>query len=838
VSSPWTIGVLAGSVLDEYQNTVLFGASDELREQGASVVLFAGGVLDSPDRTSAQRNSLYELIDRTRVDALIVLVSLGNDIGVAALGDYCARFAPLPVCTLSGTLPGTPSVLVDNARGMRWLVEHFVMTHACRRIAFIRGPVGSDEAERRFRIYRDVLEEQGIAFDPDLITVGDFNPPSGTEAVRVLCDERRVQFDALIAANDYMALAAIAALQERGFDVPGQIGVAGFDDIDEARFATPPLTTVRQPLHESGRQAGRIVSAMLRGHGHPARVVLDTLLVLRESCGCSLDRAVVTEASEEFSTVAYLPSFLESRKEDITRAVARAVSPEQARIPSDWAELLVGAFIADLRDATNVRFVAALAATLRRVVAAGGAIRAWHAVISTLGNEAMMTLGDPKSKVRADEVLHRARVLVGDIRERVQAQHRIQRERWIRTLHETSEALMTAFGETALVQAVAEQLPRLEIPACAIFVYAGTAETGITARARPLFLYDNGESVSLPSGDTSFPSVELAPRGWLSQRPRTIIAEPLAFAGEPLGFALFEVGPREGLVYEGLRELVSSAMKGARLVEQVVLEATARQRAERERIEKEMEIAARIQTAIVPKTIAVAGLDIAAAMIPATEVGGDYYDVVSFDGGCWIGVGDVAGHGLATGLVMLMIQSVVAGLVRREPRASPSDVFNVLNAVMYDNVHRRMGQDEYATLTLIRYDGGGHFVFAGAHEDIVVYRAKTRRCECIETRGPWVGAVANVARMIVESQVTLEPFDLMVLYTDGVTEAMDARGVQFGLERVTAIVETVAGEPVGLIRDHLMDAVRSWTVKQEDDLSVVVIRVLEAPESPDAGPGH
>jgi sigma-B regulation protein RsbU (phosphoserine phosphatase) len=819
-----TIGVLAGSVLDEYQNTVLFGASDELREQGASVILFAGGVLDSPDRTSAQRNSLYDLIDSKRIDALIVLVSLGNDVGGEALGEYCARFAPLPMCTLSGTLPGKPSVLVDNAGGMRRLVEHFVVTHGRRRVAFVRGPVGSDEAERRFRIYREVLEGEGIAFDPDLVTVGDFNPPAGAEAVRILCDERRVRFDALIAANDYMALAAAAALAQRGFDVPEQIGVAGFDDIDEARFATPPLTTVRQPLHESGRQAGRIVSAMLEGQGYPSRVVLDTVLVLRESCGCSLDRGVVSDTPEEFASVTWLPSYLESRRDEIVAALSGAVSAEHARIAPDWCEPLFNAFMADLRDGTNTRFVSLLGATVRRAVSAGGAIRPWHAVISALGGASMMTVGDPASKFRADEILHRARVLIGDIRERVQAQHRIRRERWIRTLHETSEALMTAFGENALVEAVAGQLPRLEIPACALSVYVGGEEEGVMSRARSLFLYDDGRRLGSSSDDASFPSIELAPLRWLNARPRTLVAEPLVFQGEPLGLVLLEVGPREGLVYEGLRELITAAMKGARLVDQVVLEATRRQRAERERLEKEMEIAANIQTAIVPKKIAVLGLDIAATMIPATEVGGDYYDVVSFDGGCWIGVGDVAGHGLPTGLVMLMIQSVVAGLVRRDPKASPSDVFNVLNAVMYDNVHRRMNQDEYATLTLIRYDGEGQFVFAGAHEDIVIYRSSTGQCECIETRGPWVGAFANVAKMLVETTVSLERSDLMVLYTDGVTEAMDPRGVQFSLERVCAIVQHVADEPVLSIRDHLIAAVRSWAVVQEDDMSVVVIR--------------
>ncbi len=818
-----TVGILAGSVLDEYQNTVLFGASDALREAGASVVLFAGGVLDSRDRSSAQRNAIYDLINPRSIDALVVLVSLGNEIGTEALGEYCARFAPLPICTLSGVLPENPSVLVDNAGGMRRLVRHMVATHGKRRIAFVRGPLGNDEAERRFRIYREVLDQEGIAFDPRLVTIGDFNPPSGMEAVRILCEERQVRFDALIAANDYMALSAMSALQQRGLDVPEQVGVVGFDDIDEARFATPPLTTVRQPLYESGKQAGQIVRAMLDGRAHPARILLDTELVLRGSCGCTRDRGFVAVVPEEFAHVGSLADFLEGRREDLVAALAAALPPAQTRIEPDWGEPMLRAFVADLREGTNSRFVNLLDATLRRVVAAGGALRAWHSVVSTLSDASMMTVGDPASKFRADEVLHRARVLIGDHRERVQAQHRIRRERWIRTLHETSDALMTAFGAGALAAAVAEHLPRLEIPACALSLYDGP-DGELMAQSRPLFLYDDGRPVTLGPDEPSFPSIELAPRHFLSARPRTLVAEPLGFQDEPLGFALFEVGPREGVVYERLRELVSSAVKGARLVEQVVLEATRRQRAERERLEKEMEIAARIQTSIVPKVLAVPGLEIAATMLAATEVGGDYYDVVAFDGGCWIGIGDVAGHGLPTGLVMLMIQSVVAALARRDPRASPSEIFQVLNAVLYENVHRRMDQDEYATLTLIRYDGDGSFVFAGAHEDILICRAATRRCECIETRGPWVGAFADVAKMTVETRGVLERSDLMVLYTDGVTEAMDARGVQFGLERLCAIVESVAEEPVEAIRDHLIAAVKSWLVAQEDDISVVVIR--------------
>jgi DNA-binding LacI/PurR family transcriptional regulator/serine phosphatase RsbU (regulator of sigma subunit) len=822
-----TIGVLAEHVLDEYQNTVLFGAADELREQGASVVLFCGGVLNAPDPASAQRNALYELVEPARLDALIVLSPLGNHVGTSALETWCARFEPLPICTLSVALPDRPSVLVDDAAAMRRLVQHLIDTHGARRIAFVRGPEGNEEAERRYAVFRETVLDAELAFDPELVTVGDFNAPSGAEAVRLLCDERRVSFDALVAANDYMALGAMEALQARGIDVPRRVAVAGFDDIDEARFATPPLTTVRQPLYDSGRQAGRIALALVRGETAPERVVLDTLLVLRESCGCTVDHGVAPEPIVEFRVVRSLAAHLSSKREETAAALARAVSPEHARIAPDWGGTLFDAFAADVGDHAGDRFVAELEAILRRVVAAGGSIRPWHAVISILSNVTMETSGDSAAVYRADDVLHRARVLIGDLRERVQAQHRIRRERWIRTLHETSEALMSVFGADALVDAVAKQLPRLQIPACVLAVYESPAPSVATSTSRAIFLWDEDRNAAADGEHPRFRSRDLAPAGWLDARPRTVVAEPLVFHGEQLGFALFEVGPREGVVYEGLRELVSSAMKGARLVEQVVEEATRRQRAERERLEKEMEIAARIQTTIVPKTIDVPGLDVAVAMIPATEVGGDYYDVVPYDGGCWFGIGDVAGHGLQTGLVMLMIQSVVAALVRRNPLAAPGDVLAVLNAVMHDNVHRRMHQDEHATLTLLRYDGGGRFVYAGAHEDIIVHRGSRGPCECLETRGPWVGAFPDVRRMLVETSLRVEVGDLVVLYTDGITEAKDGRGVQFGLERVCAIVERLADRPVEVIRDQLIEAVRSWTAAQEDDMSVVVVRRLK-----------
>src|SRR5690606_17839050 len=128
---------------------------------------------------------------------------------------------------------------------------------------------------------------------------------------------------------------------------------------------------------------------------------------------------------------------------------------------------------------------------------------------------------------------------------------------------------------------------------------------------------------------------------------------------------------------------------------------------DKHRLEDEMEIAARIQTSILPQDLAVPGLEVGARMVPATEVGGDYYDVIPQVDGAWIGVGDVAGHGLRAGLVMLMVQSAVASLVRERPGASPRDLVATLNVTIADNVRRRLQQDEHVTFSLLRYRRSG-----------------------------------------------------------------------------------------------------------------------------------
>jgi sigma-B regulation protein RsbU (phosphoserine phosphatase) len=840
-----TVGVLIDSLRNSYQTTMLAGLAEASSRRNVNLVVFAGGVLGAPGPSGTYRNFVFDLCDRESLDGVLLLGGpLGNHLGPAAVAELCARLAPLPLACVAMSVPGVPSLRVDDGVGMRQAIEHLLARHGCRRIAYIRGPAMSAEAERRFEIYRAVLAEHGLDVDPDLLCTGNFEKASGEAAVELLLDDRKVNFDALVAGNDYMALGAIPALEARGLQVPADVPVVGFDDIEDARFATPPLTTVRQPLYQQCEAALDLVLAQLEGQPVPPETTALTELVVRQSCGCISGLVRPGRAGPITMTSTPLESLLADHGEDLRRHVGRAVRGADGALPEGWDRQLLDAFEAELRGAAAGLFTTTLDRLLGSVAAAGDDVGAWQGMVSALRKLLVPALpSEPLRWVQAEDLWHEARILIGELAERAQAQHRLYGERLAHAMTESGAMLLATQRLPALSGAVEHQLPRLGLPGAWLALYdeaPGGAESDARTPAvlpphvRLTLSYDVEESANGIPGGARAPTPErtVATQDLLRAateplgRRSAVIVEPLFAHERALGYLLLEMGPREGIVYESLAEQVSGAIEGARLTARLVEEATRRQAAERERLAKEMEIATRIQTSILPRDVTVAGLEIAASMQAATEVGGDYYDVVPVDDGCWLGIGDVAGHGLPTGLVMLMMQSGIGALARKLPDASPRDLLLALNTMLVDNVRARLGQHEHATLTLLRYRRDGRLTFAGGHEEILIRRAAGGRVERIATPGPWVGAKRDISAGTVDSEVRLEPGDLLVLYTDGLTEAQsgDGSGARFGSDRLVALIEERGAESPMVVRDAVLDAVAAFTPVREDDITLLVAR--------------
>jgi sigma-B regulation protein RsbU (phosphoserine phosphatase) len=255
----------------------------------------------------------------------------------------------------------------------------------------------------------------------------------------------------------------------------------------------------------------------------------------------------------------------------------------------------------------------------------------------------------------------------------------------------------------------------------------------------------------------------------------------------------------------------------------------------KERLERELEIATVIQTLLLPAQPQLDGFDVAARMVPAEEVGGDFYDLHQTPWGSWVAIGDVSGHGVTSGLVMMMVQSMLAALARRGHdgggrNESPREVLRVINAALYDNLRVRMRDDDYMTMVLFKHLGGGRFRYAGAHEKILLYRRATGAVELLETDGTWLGMQEDIGPFLEEREVELQPGDAMLLYTDGVTEARSPQGAQYNLERLAEVLKRQGAVPrpsAEKIRDGVIEDVMAWSRARQDDITVLVLRRLE-----------
>ncbi|MDX2270448.1 MAG: SpoIIE family protein phosphatase [Cyanobacteriota bacterium] len=245
------------------------------------------------------------------------------------------------------------------------------------------------------------------------------------------------------------------------------------------------------------------------------------------------------------------------------------------------------------------------------------------------------------------------------------------------------------------------------------------------------------------------------------------------------------------------------------------------------RMGSELEVTRKLQQLILPKEAElerIPGLDIAGFMEPANEVGGDYYDVLQHNGRVKIGIGDVTGHGLESGMVMIMTQMAVRTLLKSNETDSRQFI-NILNQAMYDNI-QRMGSDKNLTLALLDYYDKS-LTLTGQHEEMIVVRTNgdVERIDTIDLGFP-VGLESEIKDFIFKTELTLEVGDVVVLYTDGVTEAENPHGELYGLERLCRIVQQYKQESAAAIRQAVIEDVRGHigTQKVFDDITLLVLK--------------
>jgi len=564
-----TVGFLLASIHKGSSGFLWPGVVEEAARTDTNLFCFPGGALNAEDDYEIQRNAVYRLVSPEFLDGIVSWASsLGGAVDAEAITAFHEQFLAMPLVTLSYPLPGVPTVMVDAYQGMQDLLSHLIEAHDYRSIAFIRGPKTHVTANERFQAYLDLLSRYGIQRREELIC-DPLAWDGGEAAVRQLIDERGLcpgrDFRALVAASDLQIFGAAKSLQRRGFRIPEDIAVAGFNDITESRLLSPLITTVAIPFREQGIQAYRLLLSMLRHREVKKSVSLPTRLIVRESCGCPSECILLAAAKAGRHKDGPAQKCLGELVEQMCDEAA-AILHEGADIRTAWLIPLVKAFIDEVQSGSSADFLRVLHNIMERVIHGEGAISPWQDVISSLRRRAL-AVPDGGGIARLEDLCSQARVLISEAVDRSRTLREWRSRQTDQQLRDLGKQLLMTLDFDRLGNVLRENLPRLGIPSAYVCLYEDSWDH--PEYARLIVGFTEAGWVIDRSDPPVFPLREIiSPQFLPPSRRYSYVVLPLFHQDQPLGYAVLEVRHAEGTLYEELRTYLSSALKGALLFDQ------------------------------------------------------------------------------------------------------------------------------------------------------------------------------------------------------------------------------------------------------------------------------
>ena len=555
-----TVGLITSQVHTRVFAAQWQGVLQAAQEMDVNLIIYAGSALESPHGFEKQGNLLYETaLQPAFFDGLIIWSgTLDWFVPEETFIRFCQRFAGVPLVSMETSLPGVPTIGIGNYQGMWDIVQHLLVVHEYKRLAFVTGPAGHGGVEARYQAYCDCLAAHGILVDPELIVAGDFSVKAGETAVSTLLDERQKDFDALVAVNDKMAAGALAALQARGMVVSLHKAVVCFDD---DAVTCPPLTAVSPSFFEMGYLALETCIARVRGYDVPHYVEIPASLIIRRSCGC-LPKGLADDWL-------FQPPVLDDHTSIQERIITAVVETVSVAPPSDLLQMLTQTFARSILERNGEAFLLKFDEILMLAATKGYDLAQWHETLSALRVASRGRWDTAEQAVLAEDLCHQARLLLIDTQQWRAEHQAMMAQARAYTLRGIGDSLMQAVSLEELKRIVVAMFPQVGIPQCALALYAQEEET-IPLCSELLLAYDENGRCRATAPEMWEFAESILPQLLINRQERqTFIVLPLYFREEQLGLAVFGVGSQDGLVYETLRMQLNNALQQVLMMENI-----------------------------------------------------------------------------------------------------------------------------------------------------------------------------------------------------------------------------------------------------------------------------
>ncbi|MCL2720663.1 MAG: GGDEF domain-containing protein [Treponema sp.] len=515
----------------------------------------------------------FETIKNSKsLDGLIMLSGfIAQNIGIKNVEKYAAKIpAHLPVVSISHSIPGIPSVLVDNINGIYNVVEHLIQFHNKKKIAFVKGPDGHQEAEERLTGYKKALAANGITFDEQYVLPGYFSPESGQDAVIELLEKRKIPFDAIVASDDETAMGVLIELKNKNITVPSDIAVTGFDDDRFSATFIPSISTSRQDFFEIGFISADTLFKKIKGEQINEVTYVPPIFVARQSCGCLekkfSDIDPVSDKTPEKQD--FLFSFLHQKFISIFDNI---VSQQQIK---DWAAALVEKVKEE--PFSKNKFLYLLNDILVDYNYHSNDFNPWHEALIVFANGIEHHHSEIKYAHSILSTLAFATSLVHDIRSKEGKAKEFVINNTRLLIRRVGSNLVLLYDIDSLADEMSRSLPELSIHTALVGLYHDPVRNDDADADRTidtLIGFDRDNKFNMQHNRWNpilFSDYSTISRFDFERERRSFLFMPLFIKDEEVGIALFPYDSRipvDG--YESLRINISTAVKGAELISKI-----------------------------------------------------------------------------------------------------------------------------------------------------------------------------------------------------------------------------------------------------------------------------
>jgi len=550
-AAPSTIGILINNLDKDYQKEFWRGVDTEARIRNLNILFIGGSTLDSPNDFDYNKAEIFNYLDSRSLDGVISLSSsIGSRIGhQETLNRIHSWLGDTPHITIGPENDICPAANVDNKQGIKELVAHLVLEHGKKRILFMGTSDSNFDGYQRKQAFLEALAEFNIDPLEGGILKGEFNPNLAAEVLDKWLN-KKIPFDALISANDQMAFSCFQLLQKRGYAVPEEISLCGFDDFHSARFFDVPLSTVKQPIYEIGRWSVSSMDKLLHNEQVPSFTWFKGTSVIRKSCGCQSKAVQLSRWTTS-----------ESR-----------LLKEIREIPETIQTRLTSEFIQSITEESPDRFLHSFQTCLQNGQLSEN-YNEWEHLISLLRtrlySEKNRTLSLERRSI-CEDTLHQARLLIKEKEELDYANHFIKFNNQVRQIQFSISETISTFSLQNFLIEITENLKMMEIYSCFISLLESEEDH---SQSRLIYAYHQDHNIELPDSGILFATSQLFPRDiLLNTGLYNFYIETLYHGDTQLGLIVLGMNPNSGIIGTSLTSLIRSSFRSSMLIDQLTLQ--------------------------------------------------------------------------------------------------------------------------------------------------------------------------------------------------------------------------------------------------------------------------